>query len=145
MSVTWAKDGLNFKSKADAEFVYQEFLQTDGTPQGLVDYAAEHPDSEVYKCFTWDDEKAANLYRLTEARQVIRHLVFTEEDGTTPTKIRVIQRSSDRYEPIKTIMRDVDEYQRLLDRAYAELQSFKERYKNLVELEEVFEAIDALE
>jgi hypothetical protein len=37
-----------------------------------------------------------------------------------------------------------DEYQKLLQRAYAELRSFQNRYKSLSELESVFEEIDKI-
>ena len=40
------------------------------------------------------------------------------------------------------IMQDKDEYRKMLDRALAELNSFRAKYKTLVELDGVFDAID---
>lgn len=141
MAVVWSMKLF----KADAGKVYEE-LETikDRTPQNIVDYAEANPESELYKCFTWDDRKAANEWRKYEARQVVRLLVFEDEETNEPTRIRVMQRASETYEPVKKIVRDENEYKKLLNRAYAELQIFRDRYKNLVELEGILEAIDAL-
>ena len=129
--------------KADAEKVYSDLeMIAEKTPQNVVDYAERHPNSELYKCFTWDNTKAANEWRKHEARQVMRLLVFEDTENKEPTKIRVLQKSVDAYQPVKLIVRDQDEYKALLERAYAELQAFKERYKNLIELEAVLEAIE---
>lgn len=141
MSVVWSMKLF----KADAGKVYADLEKIkEKTPQNIVDYAQSHPKSELYKCFTWDDTKAANEWRKYEARQVVRLLVFKDDEKDEPTKIRVLQKASTAYEPVKQIIRDEDEYKKLLARAKAELQSFKERYKTLAELEEVLEAIDAL-
>lgn len=131
--------------RADAEKVYSDLQNiATKTPQNLVDYAEEHPDSELYKCFTWDDAKAANEYRKTEARQVMRLLVVKDETDENATKVRVLQRASEEYLPVKTIVRNEDEYTALLERARAELRSFKARYQNIVELEEILDLIDRI-
>ena len=141
MAIAWSMKLF----KADAEKVYSE-LETIGTksPQNIVDYAEEHPDSELHKCFTWDDSKAANEWRKAEARQVVRLLVFADDETKQPTQIRVLQKATDAYEPVKTIVRNNDEYAKLLARAKAELKAFRERYKQINELEKVLEAIDEL-
>lgn len=141
MAIAWSMKLF----KADAEKVYSE-LETIGTksPQNIVDYAEEHPDSELHKCFTWDDTKAANEWRKAEARQVVRLLVFADDETKQPTQIRVLQKATDAYEPVKTIVRNNDEYAKLLARAKAELKAFRERYKQINELEKVLEAIDEL-
>ncbi len=141
MAIAWSMKLF----KADAEKVYSE-LETIGTksPQNIVDYAEEHPDSELYKCFTWDDRKAANEWRKVEARQVVRLLVFADDETNELTQIRVLQKATDAYEPVKTIVRNNDEYAKLLARAKAELKAFRERYKQINELEEILEAIDRI-
>ena len=131
--------------RADAEKVYTEIESIAvKTPQALVDYAEANPDSELYKCFTWDDAKAANEYRKSQARQVLRLLVFTEPETDEPTKIRVLQKASEEYVPVRKLIHDKDEYRELLKRAKLELKAFRERYKNLTELEQILELIDQL-
>lgn len=140
MSVVWSMKLF----KADAGKVYADLEKIkEKTPQNIVDYAQSHPRSELYKCFTWDDTKAANEWRKYEARQVVRLLVFEDENTEEPTKVRVLQKTADAYKPVTQIVRNEEEYKELLKRAKAELSSFRERYKTLVELEEVLEAIDA--
>lgn len=142
MAVTWSYNLF----KANAEKVYEDIGQIEEkTPQNLVDYAEEHPDSELYKCFTWDDTKAANEWRKVEARQVLRLLVYKEdpvEEDEKPIQIRVMQNVNKEYKPVREIVRNNDEYKALLKRAKAELAAFRERYKQLAELETVLEAID---
>lgn len=139
MSVVWSFNIF----KADAQKVYIDLENIDDkTPQNVVDYAAEHPESELYKCFTWDDIKAANEWRKQEARMVMRTLVYQDDDNEETPKVRVLQRATDSYLPVRIIARDPDEYNALLQRAKAELAAFKERYKTLVELEEILDLID---
>lgn len=139
MAVVWSMRMF----KADAEKVYSDLEHiADKTPQNVVDYAVNHPESELYKCFTWDDGKAANEWRKYEARQVMRLLVFEDNETKEPTKIRVLQKVTESYKPVKLIVRNEDEYKALLERALMELNAFKERYKNIVELETVLDAIE---
>lgn len=141
MTVVWKHKFF----KADADKVYSDIEKIpEKTPQSIVDYAFQHPESELHKCFTWDDRKAANEFRKQEARHIIALLVFKEEKEDKPSQIRVLQRSSVAYEPVKTIMRNKGEYELLLARARRELIAFKNRYKHIVELEEVLEAIDSV-
>lgn len=131
--------------KANAEGVYNDLQNIESkTPQNVVDYAAEHPESELHKCFTWDDTKAANEWRKYEARQVMRLLVHQDDEKPDAPKFRVLQRGTEEYLPVKKIVQDKDEYSALLRRARLELKAFKERYKNIVELEEIFDLIDKL-
>ena len=140
MSVMWSMKLF----KADANKVYADLEKIkEKTPQNIVDYAAAHPKSELHKCFTCDDTKAANEWRKYEARQVVRLLVFEDENEEEPTKVRVLQKTADAYKPVTQIVRNEDEYKELLKRAKAELAAFRQRYKTLVELESVLEAIDA--
>lgn len=142
MAVVWSYKQF----KADAEKVYSDIENIpEKTPQNVVDYAAEHPDSELYKCFTWDDTKAANEFRKQEARQVMRCLVYTQDDEEDETvSFRILQRASDSYVPVMRLVQDKNEYKALLARAKAELKAFRERYKQISELEEILEAIDKL-
>ena len=142
MAIVWSYKMF----KADAEKVYMDIENIEEkTPQNLVDYAEEHPDSELHKCFTWDDSKAANSWRKYEARQVMRCLVYKDEsDEEESVQIRVLQNVRQEYKPVRQIVMDNDEYKALIKRAKAELASFRERYKGITELETVLEAIDGI-
>lgn len=140
MAVIWKMDIFN----ADAEKVYEDIEKIDDkTPQNIVDYAKENPQSELYKCFTWDDTIAANKWRKQEARYVICNLVYEEktDEEKEPVTFRLYQKGDNNYTPVTKLVRNEDEYQNLLKRALAELHSFKERYKSLTELEEILSLI----
>lgn len=140
--VSWK---LNY-FKADAQKCYEE-IGTDGISPERVLEIAKGESTELHKCFEWDDTAAAEKFRLSQARQVIQYLVVVpvKKDEDEPPQ-RIFQISSERntYQPVKFFVQHADEHALLLKRAIAELNAFQQRYKNLAELESVFEAIEAL-
>ena len=94
-----------------------------------------------------NDTKAAEKFRLHQARQIVCNLIVREVNDTQKEReIRVFYKTdnTDGYKPITYIMRDEDEYQKLLSRAVSELKSFQKKYSTLKELEGVWEAINPL-
>lgn len=140
-SVKWKINGI---FKANAEIVYQEIGSTSVTPEEVLE-KARNENSELHKCFLWDNDEAAERYRLQQARQIIQLLVITpKHENDEP--IRVYQISSERntYQPTQFFIQNPDEYQLLLKRAKGELKAIRSRYKTLSELEAVFDSIDNL-
>lgn len=139
--VKWKINGLY---KADAQKVYEEIGEDNVSPEEVLSKAKDK-DSELHKCFEWDDSVAAEKFRLQQARLIICNLVVV-----TPNKeeepVRVYQISSERntYQPTRFFLQQPDEYQKLLQRAKEELKALQKRYKMLSELELVFSAIDEL-
>lgn len=130
---------------ADAQKVAEEISAIGDSPtsEDIVE-AGRNPDSELHKCFEWDNDIAAEKYRLVQARYIVHHLVI--EEKTVPTErpeIRVFYRPKDSsgYTETKRIVRDDDAYKNLLERAYSELRAFKAKYSMLTELNEIFELI----
>ena len=150
VKVTWGA----YKFKADAQKVYLEIesLGDEVKPQQMVEYAEEHEDSELYKCFTWDDDVAAYKWRLEEARLIHRNLVieYKKADNTDaePVVIRATYRTdtnpSAGYKPTVKIMKSKDDYAGLLYVAKAELRSFQKKYSILSELKPIFDLIEEL-
>lgn len=141
MAVAWRFDGI---FKADAQTVAKELESIKCTPENIVDYAKSE-DTELHKCFEWDDSIAGHKYRCIQAQKVVRSLVITREDTGEKTPIRLLHSEGNRtgeYKPIYVIVRDKDEYQSLLERAMDELRAFKRKYSCLSELEEILELID---
>lgn len=142
----WKVKGLY---KADPKLVYEEIrsIGDSFTPEEIVDKARDES-TELHKCFEWDDSKAAEKYRLSQARQVVRMLVFTkdpteEEPKPEPVRLIVNQNLHNRvYQPIQISVRNEDSYQLMLKTAMRELESFKKKYEILSELEAVLEAIE---
>lgn len=141
MSVSWN----GFRFSADAEKCYREIQSLECiTPASIVDYARSE-DTELHKCFQWDDSIAAENWRKQQARIIVSSLVVTVEKTTAGSqKYRLIQHddSTKEYKPVVFTVRNMDEYGRLLAQAKRELRSFKERYKSITELSEVIEQIE---
>lgn len=144
MEVKWKNCASNFH-KADAQKCFEEMGDKDITPERVLDIARDE-NTELHKCFEWDDGIAAEKYRLSQARQLITYLIVKSDDEKEDTPVRVFQISSEpqTYQPIKVFIENEDEYKILLKRAKTELVNIRNRYKQLSELEEVFAAIDSL-
>ena len=142
MQYAWKQAPSNFR-KADAQKVGEE-IGDSATPEEVL-AKAEDPNSELHKCFEWDDTVAAKKYRLMQARQVIQFLVIKgTEKNEHPVRAFQISSEPQVYRPTIFFVKNEDEYTKLLARAKAELKQISERYKQLAELEEVFEAIARL-
>ena len=137
------KSGCRFS--ADAQKVADETLATasSATTAQILDKARDEQ-TELHKCFDWNDAEAAEKWRLQQARHIVCNLVIKEKSETPRPEVRVFYKTDadSGYKPTVLIMQDKDEYRKLLDRALAELNSFKAKYKTLAELDGVFDAID---
>ena len=141
MAAEWRIKGIY---KADAQKVADEIGERSITPQEVLEKAKDE-NSELHKCFEWDNDVAAEKYRLEQARKIIINLVYV------PTKkeeqqVRCFQITSEKhvYQPTKHFLVQENEYQALLKRAKNELESFKKKYATLSELETVFLAIESI-
>ena len=141
----WRTPGLY---KADVEKVYNELcdIGDEFTPRDIVD-AARDESKELHKCFEWNNEVAADKYRLWEARRLTSEIVFkreVSEDEPTPAPVRVFNKtdSTGWYKILERTFKVQSEYEALLQRALAELHAFKIKYAALQELSYILELID---
>lgn len=117
-------------------------------PKAVVD-AARSEDSPLHKSFDWDDSEAAEKWRLTQARNLIRAVVTYEKVGNKTVETRVFvsltpdrKENGDGYRLTSSVMSDDAHRQQLLSDAMGEMQRFKEKYRRLSELAKVFAAMD---
>lgn len=139
---TWKTTGL---FKADAQKVAKELadMGDEIAPSEVVDKARDET-TELHKCFEWRDDIAAEKYRIYQARQLMCTLVVVEQekkDTQEPVRLMFKTKANEGYKPISLIMQEQDEYKALLNRAYQELAAFKQKYKILKELKDIFELI----
>lgn len=141
MTAEWRIKGVY---KADAQKVADEIGENSITPQEVLEKAKDE-NSELHKCFEWNNDVAAEKYRLEQARKIIINLVYVPKKKEEQ-KVRCFQITSEKhvYQPTKHFLVQENEYQSLLKRAKAELENFKKRYATLSELETVFEAIESI-
>ena len=134
------------------------------SPANVVEWGRANTKSQIHKSIEWDDSKAGDLYRLEQARGIIRVSVRIIEVKHDPIKIGVrmvenkptpcpvrshfpLERSADGntvYHPIEDIMADEGKRKMLLATAMGELAGFKRKYMVLSELSQVFQAIDKM-
>jgi hypothetical protein len=144
----WRSEVASLYKGIDAQMVADEIANIGEavTAEQIVDKAKDK-NTELHKCFTWDDESAAEKYRIIEARQIVRHLVREElpdvKNDTPPLRIFYKTNNGEGYKHIeRTIIKREDEYQALLARAMMELRAFKAKYSMLEELREILDLIE---
>lgn len=117
--------------------------------QAVVD-AARPRDSILHDEFTWDRDEALEKNLLSEARELIANYTVVVHVGDRTTRTRhFVSLSSDRkigggYRPIEIVMSDAEMRQQLLDDAINALAAVQARYQHLVELAEVFSALETV-
>lgn len=141
MKVEWKIKGIY---KADAQKVADEIGDNSITPQEILE-KARNDKTELHKCFEWDDSIAAEKYRLQQAGDVLRMLVFIpKEHDKQPVRAFHLTSEKHTYQPTKRFIVQEDEYQNLLKMAMLELEAFKKKYHALSELEAIFEAMETI-
>ena len=142
---TWRTPGL---FRADAQKVCDELREIgeEFTPEQIVD-AAKDKSKELHKCFEWDDKKAAEQYRLNQARKLTSEIIFKREvtdDAPAPAPVRIFNKTeySGGYKVPERTFKVQSEYEALLQKALAELHAFKVKYATLQELNYILELID---
>lgn len=143
ITAKWKVPGL---FRADATTVAMEVMAIgdNATPDQIVECARDES-KELHKCFTWDNDKAADKWRKQEARQIMCTLVIEHkpEDREKPD-IRVFWKNDagTGYKAAPLVFKQSDEYEKLLISAKAELRAFKQKYSMLKELDEILALID---
>ena len=142
--IKWKFEG---RYNADPKKCKQEIesIGCDVKPKQIVDYA-RNPETELHKCFTWNDDLAAEKWRLYEARQVVCSLVIVEGDvnDENDTHIRVFHKvnNDEGYKPLQIILEDKDEYKKLLENCLNDLRALKKKYQSLNEYQEIWDLIN---
>lgn len=119
----------------------------DLTPQIIVD-DAKPKRSALHKAFQWDDTVAAGEFRKDQARHLVRSISVVMEDRpeSSPVRAFVSIRQSDNeensYTSVRVAMSDDNLRAQVIAHAMGEAKAFQEKYRELSELAEIFEAIE---
>ena len=139
MKYCWSAAGY----KADANKVGRELEiieeREELTRETVVEYAKDK-NSELHKCFEWDDKIAGEKYRLEQATKVLTSIaIVVDEEPKKVTRMFVNIKNDDKksYKNIISVLENNDEYQLLLDKAKRDFLSYKERWENLIELKDL--------
>lgn len=151
MVETIIKWNINGIFKADPTKCYEEIQEIgeEVTPEQVLD-CARNDKTELHKCFDWNDSVAAEKYRLVQARDVLRKLIVVkrevDNEEREPIQFRVMMKNDNSqnsgYKQTIVMVKDEDEYQKLLEQARRELHAFKQKYSCLRELAEILDLIE---
>jgi len=117
-------------------------------PQHVIEHARDS-ESLLHGYFEWSDSRAANEYRVFQAREVIRRVRVTilNRDQIEVKVRKYISLATDRvgsgggYREVRDVIEIDERRQQMIETAYRELKNFVDRYKDLSELGELTESI----
>lgn len=145
-----------FAFKVPAQIVGETLNEIAGTgtvtSQTFLDVSRPET-APTHNLFEWNDEIAAERYRLQQATIVI-NAIEIEIENTSETKqsqvafVNIVKKAPHRsgsFVPINIALSDQDMRSVVLANAMNELESFRRKYQNLNELASVFKAIDDIE
>ena len=140
---SWTTGGFNYKQDPNEVGKELEKLGDDLTPKNIVNLA-RNENSVLHEMFEWDDTVAAEQYRKQQANLIIQNLKITViADDNTERKVKafVTVKRNTVFEPIEKVVKDVDKYSLLLDKAYKELNGIKIKYRELQEIQDLLSDI----
>lgn len=150
----WKPDVESIFKKANAQKVAEEIMSVSDQPtrEQIVEMARDK-NKESHKLFEWNNKAAADKYRLIQAGKIVTALcieykglneIKNPDRNQVPLRLLYNIDNGTGYTPIIEIVKNEDNYRKLLDRAKDELKSFKMKYSMLNELGAVFSEIDKL-
>ncbi len=119
-------------------------------PKDVVAFAAD-PETHLHSRFTWDDTKAAEEYRLWQARKVIslEFEVIQRNEQKKETRLFVSlvedRKPNGGYRLVSEILTDAELRRRMVEEALNEFRRIRIKYSTLKELAGIFEAIDEVQ
>ena len=113
-------------------------------PRTLLD-EARAPRHALHPHIEWKDAVAAEKYRLDQVRELIRIVKVIDSDTDDETPRRAFLNLADKddghsYRTIKDVLNSADLQLRVLQAAERDLESFEERYRDLLEICELVRA-----
>lgn len=139
--IIWQNNEFN----ANAEQCYNEIKSlTNVNPENVLKLARS-PDTELHKCFCWDDVEAAEKYRLIQAEHVIRFLVVKDDDQKDVESVKnftIVNNDGNQiFTPIIFSYQQKDQHSECVQKAINELIKIYQKYSSIKELENVMNAI----
>jgi hypothetical protein len=143
-----------YHAKIDASvfgkrYTYLQKKYGDVTAEMVVQDAT-HALSPIHQAFEWNDQQAAHLHRLHQARTMMTSIRVLDKasDSLGPVRFLVSLTQTDQpttsrvYVPLRDAMKDPKQREIVLRQAYRELQSFQARYRELEEFSDLMVAIE---
>lgn len=148
MEYKWKRAVFN----ADATAVGQEIekIEVDGevNTDTLLTFARHNRDSELYKCFEWDDTIAGEKYRKAQASQILCSIsiVTNKEESEKETvrayvSVKTGEEQKRTFKNLSRVLENDEEYQQLKDKARNDFENTKEKYEKVLQLSDLRDVI----
>lgn len=145
---TWKTASRIKADPAKAGEQFEQLEKTVGLSAESVLNANRDKDAPLHNEFEWNNKKAAEQYRLEQARYLIRCLCVVEERGEEqePIEVRAFFQLTNEhnYESLSVIAQDENKHAALLQQALCELRAFMKKYNTLKELYPLKEVIEKI-
>lgn len=132
--------------KADPQLVGEELeiIEQKGelTHLEVLEYARENEDSELHKCFEWDDTIAGELYRRHQASHILSHISFVVSEDNKPKEkqkvyVSIVNKEEKRvFKNIERVVKNDEEYEQLLQSTQQALETLRLKYEKLIKKED---------
>lgn len=133
---------INFK--ADANKVGQELEKIESRKKinidNIINFAKTNTNSELHKCFEWDDSIAGEKYRRNQCSQILASIsivVDKEQKETLPKYVNIkIGNQKTSYKNIISVLNNNNDYETLVNKYEKELYICNEKYKKIINLKD---------
>lgn len=112
------------------------------TNVNVLDFAKNNKDSELYKCFDWNDKTASEKYRLIQANNILVSIsiVVNEEEPKESVRafVNIKTKEEERvYKNIVSVIENDEEYLQLKEKAKRDFISYKQKYDKILKLKDL--------
>jgi len=134
--------GLSGSAQKVGEVLHQ-IRERNGTltPTIVVD-SARSAKSPLHRYFEWDDKKAADEHRKSQARYLIACVVTVQSDGEEIRPVRSFISVNNSYEPLEVVLSDHDMRQQAIQDVQDAIASLKEKLAAFEEFSDVLAALE---
>ena len=111
----------------------------------LVVEESRDENAALHMCFEWDNETAADKYRLSQAQDLIKNITVVkigDMEPTTPIRAFISFRQDHEYIPVLRVLQTPALQKSMMDAAIKELEIFHKKYTALDSLSELLSVID---
>jgi len=146
MEYKW-RDGARTR-RLEIDDIAPVLARLDRLTPGNVVREARRKTSPLHGWFEWDNTAAARMYRLEQARELIRSVsvTFVGNHHSEPSTVRAFVNLGDgsEYEHVVSVVAVPEKMDRLLAMAKREMDAFIKKYKDFNELAPVIAVMEAV-
>ena len=112
------------------------------TNVSVLEYAKNNKNSELNKCFDWNDETAGEKWRLQQASNILSSIsiVVNEQEPKETVKAFINIKTTEEkrvFKNVVSVIENDEEYTQLKERAKRDFISYKEKYNKILRLKDL--------